>query len=151
MDHPLNELSVKNGKVVRSDPGGYDSEYLSTQPISVTARKNIQEIDSREVSYKFDLNDRPDPVWIELFSTHLDGIHAGIAGAELEFRCIPANLTGRYQKVKDAIAKANAGYASLKTLLLAKVTSLDEQRRQQADAQEGRSKTIRDQFNDLQL
>jgi hypothetical protein len=150
-NHPLNELTVQDGNLIRRDPARGNSEYLDTPRIQVTAKKLATEMGSNEVHYAFDLNASTDATWVEIFLLHRGDTLAIIHGAKLEFRCIPANLESRYNRIKEAIVQTNDAYEAHKAALTTKVAELDVQRQHAAEAQAAHAAVVRDQFDKLQL
>lgn len=151
-NHPLNELTVEDGKLVRRDPHvGRNSAYLETPRIEVTAKRQARELGSNDVCYTFDLNATPDATWIEIFLVHRGDTQAIINGDQLELRCIPANLEGRYNKTKEAIVQTNNGYETHKAALTTKVAELDVQRQRETASRATHSATVQNQFDKLQL
>jgi len=150
-DHPLAELTVRSGKLMRQSPHGHEAEYLVTQPVQIATKKDFFETGSTDVVYRFELNERPDGTWLEIFAKVLAPLNALIDRSELQFACIPANLEGRYNRVKEAIAQTNRLYAEHKALLINKVAELDVERQQEAQVQATRSATVKDQFTKLDL
>jgi hypothetical protein len=150
-DHPLAQLTVREGKLMYQTRQGRETEYLMTQPIQITAKKDLFETGSTDVLYRFDLNESPDGTWLGIFRKVLAPLNALIDRSELQFECIPANLEGRYNRIKEAIAETNRLYAEHKALLTNKVAELDVQRQQEAEVQAGRTAAVKDQFTKLNL
>src|SRR5205085_10586253 len=126
-------------------------DYLTTPEIFIARKSGLTEIGPNDVYYAFELNHTVDSTWRELFESSVDGVTVEITGTLLQIRCGPANLEGRYNKVKAAIANTNSGYVAHKKDLMAKVATLDEQRKNEKEANENRTQALKDQFGKLQL
>jgi hypothetical protein len=148
--HPLNELTVRDGLLMRSQNGSV-APYLNTPPIAIEDRQGLSELAANDVFYYFKINRVPDQTWEEIFRHLLEGATASFEFGRLVIRCDPANLESRYNRVKDAIAKTNSAYAAHKAELIVRVKELDEQRRREDKEQARRTKIITDQFNNLKL
>jgi hypothetical protein len=150
--HPVEYLSVRSGKLMYQHAASDRAEeYLNTPQIEVTGKEGHRELGSTEVAYTFTLNAAPDPTWSQFFAAYLGDPKAKIVGAKLVIHCIPANLETRYQKAKEAVAKANQVYVGHKASLIEEIKQLDTQREQAGNARNARSEAITTQFGNLPL
>ena len=150
-DHPVGRLTVKDGKLYLIGTSASD-EYLITPAVCVVANESLQESEgSTEVSYVFRLNCQPDSTWTNIFQKVRRNEDAVVDRDYVYLRCIPANLQGRYQTLKDVISQANRSYAEHKALLTDKVTHLDVERQQRAKAQSARKAVVNEQFANLEI
>ena len=151
MKHPLDELTTYHGKLMQRQKAPLlEKAYLDTPAIMITGKGKFVELPNNEVSYTFKLSHPVDAFWNEIFKKHLD-IAGRVFGSELEISCIPANLEWRYARAKEAIEQTNREYAKVKEGLLTQVAELEARRKNDRDAKEQKSKTIRDQFDELEL
>ena len=151
MKHPLNELTVYNGQLMHRQKAPLAAKpYLDTPPITITRKEKLAELPNDEVSYTFKLSHPVDPIWSEIFKKHLD-VPSRVSGSQLEISCIPANLNSRYARAKEAIERTNREYAKVKEELMTQVAELEARHKNDSDAKKQRSKTISDQFDELEL
>ena len=150
-DDPLNELTVRNGVMMYVAPSLAAVEYLATPPIAIVAKWQLVQLAGGEVSYMFALNDRADLTWIDLFTTHLDDLHAEIQGAQIEIRCKPTDLENMYAKAKALVALTNRNYSEYKAQLTRRVADLDVERQLARRVAEEKTRSLQAQFDRLEL
>ena len=127
-----------------------------TVPIKVES-KGVENLISGETNvwdYPFFLNVEPDGLWIALFRKHFSlpqNAAPIFSGNAMVLSCIPANLTDRYQAVKQAIEKANLEYVEvIKTSRESKEKEQAKQRLAE-EQKEKAAEQVRREFNELEL
>lgn len=150
-DYALDELTMRDGVLVLLNPTLPPTEYLATPPVRITAKSQLVELESDEVSYLFTLDHFVDSTWIEIFSAHLAGLSADAHGSQIDLRCMPEELERSFAALKDTVARTNREYSELKANLSARVAELDGERRAAGRAKEERSKALAHQFDRLEL
>jgi hypothetical protein len=149
--HPFDQLTLRDGVLMRMVPPLPDAPYLDTPPLRVTGKDQLVELPQGDVSYMFTLNHRVDEAWTELFTSQRDGLAAEVHGAQLEIRCHPADLERTYAGAKELLARTNRGYVEQKAEVSARVAELDAERRAAMRTQGERSHALREQFDRLVL
>lgn len=127
-----------------------------TMPIKVES-KGVENLISGETNvweYPFFLNVEPDGLWIALFRKHFSlpqNAAPIFSGNNMVLSCIPANLTNRYQAVKQAVEKANLEYVEV---IKANRESKEKEQAKQRLVEEQKEKSAeqaRREFNELEL
>jgi hypothetical protein len=127
-----------------------------TVPIKVES-KGVENLISGETNvwdYPFFLNVEPNGLWIALFRKHFSlpqNAAPIFSGNAMVLSCIPANLTNRYQAVKQAIEKANLEYVEV--IKFSRESKEKEQAKQRlAEEQKEKSaEQTRREFDELEL
>jgi hypothetical protein len=127
-----------------------------TVPIKVESKGVANPVSSEPNvwDYPFFLNVEPDATWITLFRKHFllpRDVEPNFSGTAMVLSCIPANLTNRYQAVKQAIEQANLEYVEV---MKARQKSQEKQQAEQRLARDQKEKSAeqaRREFGELEL
>jgi len=149
--HPFDQLTLRDGVLMRIAPPFPDAPYLDTPPLRIIGKDQLVELSEGDVLYLFTLNHRADEVWTELFASRRDDQTVEVHGAQLEMRCAPADLESAYGRARELLASTNRAFAEEKIEVAKRVTELDAERNEALRAQRERSHALRQQLDRLVL
>jgi hypothetical protein len=152
MQHPINELSIEDGKLFQSlasDPSTRNS-YMEIPEISIIEKIEYQELANDEAEFSFRLNHYTCPIWRQLFKEHFE-FPVEIEGQVLRFSCLPVELEGQYKRVKGAIEQTNTVYREERVQLIAIVQEQEKSHLVEEKQHEARLKTLKETFEELKL
>ena len=151
LDHPIQDLWLKNGRIMHVRRDGLVLPYMETPAVTIVQRGQVSDPDvDGLVRYPFKLNTSPHFVWCEFLGKHRNvpiRVHEDI----LILACQPDVLKEKYTLVKDAIALTNRDYEEEKRQLIPILQNKSDKEPEAAgDAQQWRAQLQKD-FESLEL
>lgn len=151
LDHPIQDLWLKNGKIMQSRRDGLILPYMETPTVTIVERGQVSDPDADgSVRYPFKLNTSPHFVWCEFFGKHRHvpvRIHENV----LFLVCHPNVLKEKYALVKDAIASTNQDYEEEKRQLIPLLQNKSDKEANADDAVQQRRVQLQNDFDNLEL
>lgn len=150
--HCLEALTFYDGKIYGLRRAQLSKVYMPLPDVEVAKKISFTEIDGEQCEYRFELNTATDPIWRWFFQKHLSELLAvQFQNNVMAFACRPANLESSYERIKDAIAQANAWYQEEREGLISKVIAIDDERRAAREMEANRQLGLRRQFDYLEV
>jgi hypothetical protein len=107
LDHPIQDLWLKNGRIMHVRPDGLVLPYMETPAVTIVQRGQVSDPDlDGLVRYPFKLNTSPHFVWCEFLGKRRN-VRIRVHEDTLILVCHPEVLKEKYALVKDAIASTN--------------------------------------------
>ena len=151
LDHPIQDLWLKNGKIMQSRRDGLILPYMETPTVTIVERGQVSDPDADGlVRYPFKLNTSPHFVWCELFGKHRH-VPVRIREKVLFLVCRPDVMKEKYALVKDAIISTNQDYEEEKRQLIPLLQNKSDTGANADDAVQQRREQIQKDFESLEL
>ena len=151
LDHPIQDLWLKHGKIMQSRRDGLILPYMETPTVTIVERGQVSDPEADGlVRYPFKLNTSPHFVWCELFGKqrHVPvRIHENV----LFLVCRPDVLKEKYALVKDTIASTNQEYEEEKRQLIPLLQNKSDPGANADDAVQQKREQIQKDFESLEL
>ena len=151
LDHPIQDLWLKHGKIMQSRRDGLILPYMETPTVTIVERGQVSDPDADGlVRYPFKLNTSPHFVWCEFLGKHRDvpvRIHENV----LSLVCRPDVLKEKYALVKDAIASTNQDYEEEKRQLIPLLHNRSDTGADAGDAVQQQRAQLQEDFDNLEL
>jgi hypothetical protein len=151
LDHPIQDLWLKSGKIMQSRRDGLILPYMETPTVTIVERGQVSDPDADGlVRYPFKLNTSPHFVWCELFGKHRH-VPVRIREKVLFLVCRPDVMKEKYALVKDAIISTNQDYEEEKRQLIPLLQNKNDTGANADDAVQQRREQIQKDFESLEL
>ena len=151
LDHPIQDLWLKNGKIMQNRRDGLILPYMGTPAVTIVERGQVSDPDADgSVRYPFKLNTSPHFVWCEFLGKRRD-VPIRIHENMLTLVCHPDFLKEKYDLVKDAIASTNQDYEEEKRQLVVLVQNKTDTESKAGEDVEQRRAQLQKDFDDLEL
>jgi hypothetical protein len=150
MNHPLNELTTKNGQIFRKT-GVTLVSYMNTPPIEIVAKDGCLPVSEREYCFNFRLNHHPDAFWEKILANQLENFQVEVDGSVLEMTTIPPSLKSRYDAIQKAIAKTNQVYGKHRQNLIVAIQENEKQQAAKAKWTQQSQQQAQQMFDELKL
>jgi len=151
LDHPIQDLWLKSGKIMQSRRDGLILPYMETPTVTIVERGQVSDPDADGlVRYPFKLNTSPHFVWCELFGKHRH-VPVRIREKVLFLVCRPDVMKEKYALVKDAIISTNQDYEEEKRQLIPLLQNKSDTGANADDAVQQRREQIQKDFESLEL
>jgi hypothetical protein len=151
LDHPIQDLWLKSGKIMQRRRDGLILPYMETPTVTIVERGQVSDPDADGlVRYPFKLNTSPHFVWREFLGKHRNvpvRVHENV----LFLVCHPDFLKVKYALVKNAIASTNQDYEEEKRQLVTLVQNRTDTESKAGEDVEQRRAQLQKDFDDLEL
>jgi hypothetical protein len=151
LPHPLENLTFCNGTIYQMHGGQLGGEYMPLSGIEVVKKISFEERDDEQCEYRFELNMATDSIWRWMFQKPAPRLPVRFEGRVMVLTCLPTNLDGTYQRVKEALARANLWYAQEREQLIPRVIAQEEEQEAARELKQNRKLGLQRQFDGLQL
>ena len=151
MEHPIEKLTLKDGRIYELYNGKLSNPFMSLSQVQVTKKLSMREREAHQCEFGFELSMAADPVWVLLFKEQLPEFPVEFQGARMLLTCLPAHLEERYAKVKAEISKTNIRYETARQELIAKIVAKDEALKVAQQKREDRTAALNSQFDKLEI
>ena len=151
MEHPIERLTFKDGRIFELYNGKLSNPFMNLSQVQVTKKLSMRECEAHQCQFAFELSMAADPVWVLLFKEQLPEFPVEFQGARMLLTCLPAHLEERYAKVKAEISKTNIRYETARQELIAKIVAKDEALKVAQQKREDRTAALNSQFDKLEI
>lgn len=150
--HPIKDLTLEDGKLMRGVTGGHLVAYLDTPTVKVIGVGTASNVDKDNlVKYPLNLNVVPDDIWTQLLTKRRQGFLTQLPGKTLTISCAQGTLQEKYDTLKAAIEEANRAYEQEKKDVMTLVENDQQAKTKAANIALERQAQIQKELDDLQL
>jgi hypothetical protein len=150
--HPIKDLTLEDGKLMRGVTGGHLVAYMDTPTVKVIGVGTASNVDKDNlVKYPLNLNVVPDDIWTQLLTKRRQGFLTQLPGKTLTISCAQGTLQEKYDTLKAAIEEANRAYEQEKKEVMTLVENDQQAKTKAANIALERQAQIQKELDDLQL
>ena len=151
MEHPIEKLTFKEGKIYELYNGKLSNPFMGLCEVQVTKKLSVKERDHHQCEFAFELSCAADPVWVSFFKQDSSEASVEFQGTRMLLTCLPSNLEERYAKIKDSMARTNVRYEKERLELIKKIVIKDEAVKTAQQKRDDRTAALNSQFDKLQI
>ena len=150
--HPIKDLTLEDGKLMRSGTGGHLIPYMDTPTVKVIGGGTASNVDKDNlVRYPLNLNVVPDDIWTQLLTKRRQGFLTHLPGKTLTISCAQGALQEKYDTLKAAIEEANRAYEQEKKEVMTLVESDQQAKAKAVNIALEQQAQIQKELDDLKL